>query len=797
MSATRSPRDLVNPKHIQDRLPSLMGWFSECNTFSVLEEACHVGRLTHERKIYVLRGHSHSVVDGGFIIDPPSDFPSQDPSRAWKWLEQHRNSATIPVRIYRFDAKLNLTSWKSMQWAPFYLVTVADFPEYLCLVPSTAYMNLYAVHRRSTFRTQLNRLGSDSDQHVMVFDNLLALYAVHRDHIYQALVNVVDASSMKTSYVNPTNKVEFCGWNVPQPDITVGPLLRIHEKSQIVSRDSIHRLSGLLETSAGIDLELLMNPLDPLICDFTIWDKQNDVFYLIEHKTRVKTGDKQKDWWDPRHNWHYMLYQQGDDLTIYTRQGERQQDADATPPYTIDISARDAAQRFAVHIRKNGAIARSRLSNKWNKKTGLHESSTSDGEDESESPLDLLKTKSNVLGTQKHTDIRLFASIFASRFNDQCWKLSEHGCILLDNHPSADAAILEHAWTPNEQVEYKKNGTLPVSLVSPSATRQQCVLLRFIPHIEHARAPSTSRLFELSMQTSFAIPACSSQHLMFVASSGGIGTPSDGDFDMDKLVLLSSVDTTMLDGSGTCVPCEDRYQQKRTTFVDQTIGLMDLRAILKDQTAKGTRPVSLTQAPFLKADIQPALKLFSFREGEVHQYFCDLFIDGKSELIDDVYGLHGLLQRQWNHGDSRKIQRLSVDRLMHRILSTLPKQSESFSIDTFKQDLDQKTTQIAKDKSITTVKLARRYALGELINGSDRGIALVVGLTGSSATTPRRPANSASWSGLFVNAKHVFDTRNRETNRFAAMSVTAFIATMATEMSSIVREKGMGLMFDF
>jgi hypothetical protein len=43
-------------KNIEDRLPSIMGWLSESNTFRLLSKACNANNAKFGRKIGIIRG---------------------------------------------------------------------------------------------------------------------------------------------------------------------------------------------------------------------------------------------------------------------------------------------------------------------------------------------------------------------------------------------------------------------------------------------------------------------------------------------------------------------------------------------------------------------------------------------------------------------------------------------------------------------------------------------------------------------------------------------------------------------
>jgi hypothetical protein len=549
------------------------------------------------------------------------------------------------------------------------MVTVSEFPEFVCIVPMRSYANLYAVHRRTSrndhgharlsFRIDMGRTAT--------FNDSLAPFAVHQDDIYQALVNLASASEDQTWYINPTNGVEFLGWKVPDPDTTSLPILRMGSRYQVTSRDAILRLADFVESIPEMRMKLLMNPVEPLICDFTIRDEKEGTSYLIEHKARTSVSraeqllTTEKEWIDPKMNWHFLIHQCGEHLAIHTRNPERLGDSVTSPARLIDMGAPNACQEFAQTPRQYGRIAKSRLRNKWKKVEVYDDSLEGDGSSAAtlSGPTDAGIKARGIL----RSEIQHYALAFSIKFNDQCWKLGLHGCILLNNHPCADAVILEHKWMHHEKTAYESGGILPLSLVQRSATKARCILLKFIPHYHYPGAPSTSQLFELSVQTSFEIPVCSAQGFIFVASTGGIPVPGQ-EPNLDRLVLLPSDQTVMLDDSRSCTDC-DRHQdetEKQWTFVRKLLNNEDMESMLK-LSSKNGRLVPLTRAPFLKSTARPDMRIFKLPEGEVHDQFCHMFAQGDTSVVTNIDGPTGLLQRQWNHGSSRQCeQRCPIDK---------------------------------------------------------------------------------------------------------------------------------------
>jgi hypothetical protein len=159
------------------------------------------------------------------------------------------------------------------------------------------------------------------------------------------------------------------------------------------------------------------------------------------------------------------------------------------------------------------------------------------------------------------------------------------------------------------------------------------------------------------MQTSFEVPVCTAQGFTYIAMTGGL--PVSGEPPcLSELILLSSDHTTMRRDSDECPVCSNVSQERDWNFVRQSIVAEDLESILK-LSSKSGRQISLSQAPFLGPTARPESNIYSFGDGSVHDYFSDLFIQGSAEHVATVCGPTGLLQAQWNHGDSRQYQPVS------------------------------------------------------------------------------------------------------------------------------------------
>lgn len=495
-------------------------------------------------------------------MDPPPSFPSDDPTSVCLWVQQHQDDANPPMTI-RFDAKLNMANWTRGQWAHLIILTPPEYPGYYCLLPYRSYANLHAVHRRTStnygYDSRLDWRTQDRRNHT--FTSYLAPFAVHVDDIFQALKNLVAAAVDETWYVSPTNKVEFCGWKVPKPDTSLRPLLRTRQIYQRLSSIAIQRITELLQSEVGTDMKVVQNPAEPLVCDFTLLDERRNISYLVEHKCREQREDLdlmicKHEWRDPRSNWHFLFHYCGEKLAIFTREATRVQDTKATPPVLIDLNDVGAASDLAEHIRSRGDIARSRLCSKW-ERVDVYDDSV---------PMEngfgtLAKSDEPSTGAQARsalkTEIRRFALAFEETFNKQCFKLGSLCCILLDNFPSADAAIFQHTWTKKDFHAYEHAGRHPVSFIGKSMADFTCIQLKFIPHFRQSGTVSTSKSFELSMQAGFEIPACPAQEFIYIATTGGIPAIGQKD-DLDSLVLLPSNATTMLDN--TFPVCETAAQ---------------------------------------------------------------------------------------------------------------------------------------------------------------------------------------------------------------------------------------------
>lgn len=124
--------------------------------------------------------------------------------------------------------------------------------------------------------------------------------AVHCDDLLEAIKRLAVAAKQGSTYVNPSNDVEFRGWRVPQPETNLKRLLEIRGLHDRNSQDAIEILLESLEPSdvEASDIEvlhteasgagniaILFNLLQPLVCDLTLAKKHSLAKYLIEHKS--------------------------------------------------------------------------------------------------------------------------------------------------------------------------------------------------------------------------------------------------------------------------------------------------------------------------------------------------------------------------------------------------------------------------------------------------------------------------------------------------------------------------------
>jgi len=597
-------------------------------------------------------GPDHATVDGGIIVDPPDDFPHGDLTAASTWAEKRRvNHETERIRIYRFDVKMGIGSLKSGQWAPFFLTTLPEFPEFVCIVPIRCWHNLYHVDKRR-LRAGFDHLGSPlRTNQELVFSDLLAPFAVHQDDLYDAFIRIVQASEDKTVYINPTNGVELHGWCLPSPDTTTHNVLEVREKTQDTSRLAIVRLLDFIDGIPGISVAL--NPISPLVCDMFLIDEIENTSYNLEHKHAVRQRREElefePEWSDIKYNWHFLFHQCEDELIIHTRGDGSDPDSTVPGPRTINMADQNGNNEFTEIIRAHGPMARSRLLQKW-KTTSDYDASVETTGTKGEEAESAEVSNANL--RSHHMQVAYTGLLFRDKINEQCCKLGLHACILLYNNPCADAIIVEHIWQPGEIELYRSSGLVPVSLAMKSI-KKRCIAIRFLPHRVPAESISTDsmpipRLFEPAINSSWEVPVCTAQDFVYVATTGHIPTLNQVSC-LDTVILLPSTATDILPTSRTCKECEERpLPREWTYFQPRVVGLNVER---KNQW-------SLLECPFLKHDSEPLNRLYTVDNGSVHEYFCKAFTQDESRLITTLHGPSGILQRQWNHGDVRLVHDL-------------------------------------------------------------------------------------------------------------------------------------------
>ncbi|KAI4650431.1 hypothetical protein J4E93_002787 [Alternaria ventricosa] len=559
-----------------------------------------------------------------------------------------------------------------------------------------------------------SRLLSDNE---LVFSDVLAPYAVHVSNLYEALTRIVGAARQKIAYVNPSNGVEFHGWMVPDPDKTANGVLKITSRKYHLSDQSIERLRDFMKNVPG--LKLMSNPIAPLVCDLYLYDEQEDVSYNVEHKAygeenpHIPLKPLDSDF-DLKLNWHFLLVQKGESLAIHTRSGG---DSADTTARLISMVEDGSCTDFASIIRENGPHAKARLREKW-KEADLYDDTVDFGP--------IAKGENSEGGTpgSHHSaiEVALMGLAFRVHINEQCYKLRKHACILLHNHPAADAVMVEHEWTTTDQELYEASGLLPVSLVAGAAGAKRCILLKFIPHHRPEAVKSTSELFELAANTGWTFPVCTAQDFVFVAMTGGFAMPDQVPC-LDNIALLPSSLTTILPQSRACVTCEDKSRVREWNWVRTTIGGCEL-----SRSSRG-KLFSFPASPYIKSEAKPLNKLYTLNDGSVHEFFHKVFNANDTELTTSIHGSSGLLQRQWNHGDMKlhdDNKAHTAFRLIQRVLVGMSlsrtQQNQPF-VTNYNQDFSKVFLRLKEEKNWSN-HIIKSSTMAEMVKVKDRGIKL-------------------------------------------------------------------------
>ncbi|OAL49345.1 hypothetical protein IQ07DRAFT_653625 [Pyrenochaeta sp. DS3sAY3a] len=722
---------------LSDRLPSIAGWLCEYNTFRMLAKACNDNSRKGNRKIGVIRGPSHAATDGALIIDPPPDFPFDDPIAAWGWARNFRDlNRTFPLQSLRFDVKLGLSAAKPKQWAPFFVVIVPEFPDFVCIIPIRSYHNLFNVHRRAYCHYNSSRLRDiSSRQQQIIFPDILSPFAIHRDDIYEAIISLVDAALDGSCYVNPTNKVHFHGWIVPDVERTMQEFFRVNQREQEQSRQAIEILANFVEKIP--EMRIALNPVDPLVCDLLLIDDKEGATYHVEHKyltPGVRSSENLHEipasCVNTTFNWHFLFNQSGNKVAIHTRQDNTTAKTGHEEPHIIDMSKPSCSSEFAEIIRSNGPIAKERLRSKWKRVDTYDDTIQEDTNISISKRAGKATAESDLTRGKPGTEIQLFSLAFLHKFNAICYAKRRHACITLNNHPNGHAAVVEYTWSDEDLRTYEACGLLPVSLVNQTATATRCIFIRFMPHRQPTKCSSTSQIFEPAMQYTFDIPICSAEEFIYVANSGGLQFPGQ-ELMLDKVVLLPSSRTIILDDGGMCTICENTEKPRKWTTIQARINAKELGG--------SRQSFSLSQHPILRAGENPLSDFHSLEDGGVYEYFDQLFSQKNAQQIVPMYGSKGLLQRQWNHGDIREQFELGdhpSDKLFHRILKSLGHQGTHLQHPLTRAAFEQKIAEIEKKRKIST-RLAKQHALRYFIEDTERGITLCSLITSAGFHTLR------------------------------------------------------------
>ncbi|USP75479.1 hypothetical protein yc1106_02753 [Curvularia clavata] len=709
----------VKPKAAVGRLPAISGWITECNAFRMLAGACIQGFRDHGQRIGVIRGPDFSELDGGLIFDPPEGFPmNMDPSAVWTWVNEHQqeqNLQTVPI-----DIKLNITARQRHQIAPLFIVAPPGNTKILCLLPIRSYTDLYANVRLAyqdswgadkDKSTKTHRLRPREPLHV---SNILAPFAVHECDLFEALLRLRNAFNGKSPYTNPSNGVTLRGWTPQAPDPNLEKLMMIQGETQKYSAGIIQKLAQTLRSRTECDMELLFNLVQPLACDLVLRDNASSTTYLIEHKVnalREFYSDNvslslKPEWAKEEHNWHFLLHQYGDWVTIHTRGGHKA--GSNTPAVRVNLKSPGALSTIATTIRRHGVLAKQRLRAKW-RSLDVYEDSLLDEESQ---PTEPKKSQSQSLRAAGN---EMFRIAFCDAINNQCFKLGKHACILLEGNACGDAAMIRHDWTERDQSRYRSSRILPVSLVDGAKSgSSEALMLRFIPHF-WTPGTSSSRIFDPARIRMIKVPPCLGQAFVYVAATMSSPSAHQEPF-LDKVILLPSGDTDWLAKFDGCSTCDDESETRDWKPTVESVC----------ESQGGGKPgSSLIQLPFLNQHAQPLHQVYDFDDGSVHGRLDTLLCEEGSPYVSQIYGPNGLLQRQWNHGSPRvrNTDSPEIRNIMRRVLMTLPPNTLPMASNRIEKILDEKQKDVMKEKSCSK-STARPTAHWALISDDTYGMSL-------------------------------------------------------------------------
>jgi hypothetical protein len=560
------------------------------------------------------------------------------------------------MQIVTLDVKLTIHNRVARQIAPIFVVAPPEHTEILCILPINSYTALNAnwrmenVDSHNLVQNESNKAHRMRPREPLLVSSLLAPFAVHQRHLFEALLRIKYAFKGQSPYINPSNGVCLRGWKPPMLDSSPQKLMMVSGERQRQSAGAVQQLAQVLRARPDCHMDLLFNLVHPLGCDLVLRDKASSIAYLIEHK--MTTPKKRRsstitlkppsDWMDVKHNWHFLFHQQNHWLAIHTRRGDEH--GDTTPAIRVDLDDPLAASIIASGVRSHGSLAKQRLQTKW-QTLDVYEDSLQGEESKSTEPTTTeQKTVARQQSVYPYRGAKEQLRVtFCGAMNDQCYKLGKHVCIILEGNACGDAVMIRHDWTQLDAARYSASRTLPISLVDGVQSGSSNVLvLRFLPHSWPPRVPP-SQIFEPARTRTIEIPLCMGQPFLYVAATGSFPSAGRKPY-IDRLILLPSEHTDWSSNLGECSICDNETRVRDWKPIIQAFG---------EGQGKGEPGSSLVQAPFLNKHAEPLGQVYDFADGSVHDYLDRLLSDQNSPYVTSIYGPKGLLQRQWNHGAPR------------------------------------------------------------------------------------------------------------------------------------------------
>lgn len=584
-------------------------------------------------------GRELSSSDGAFILTL-GPFPT-DPLSGWYRCVMDKAGLDGAIR---FDVKTGPST--RVRYDTVFIVVWPQDLQHIHIVPGPLWFEATTKLRGESrdWRWIFHQCAVKLEDVPEALGSLAAAAESTRDRLAQPSAGI---ATPRKWYRNPSNGLEFDGWNVPPPvDVAAFThMLNTAPKVQM-SEQAIQRMWQHLKLHPN--LQLFDNPVKPLISDLVLTHRDSQTGaqhqYFIEHKASDRGGQSLKSYLDPKYHWHVLISQSNLDGG-----GDEYKVAFAGEWIPTRLAKGSLGEVLSEKLQESGHEIRAAKLDRWGsdrpEETGMGVAEEDLADYELDEPVpgpfdDLQGAKEKAPaddeienenedakaddddGQQKlHTRNWRVSNDETEAYvrdmlNDQSWHLGQHVFLVGSNANSHGTSFLvEHKWTEEEKLAYKTSRTLPGPDLDGRA-----IPIAFGRRLYEYRSGERQYLKSSTLKYH-----CSKIRTVYIF------TASIKDVKELKEVTLHCSKAS----SGNCTQCDEEHQ-----YIKRKQG----------ETVHHTFDAGAETHPKVVEGIGECLGLFELENGRLWQRCVDLFDE---DATYSPYALRELLRSTWKHGSQR------------------------------------------------------------------------------------------------------------------------------------------------